>query len=462
MRQSISASLFLLVFALLFPAGAEGGVRRDYYLAAEDVEWEYAPAGSDLMRSVMIPRIYRERTNWPKTRYIEYTDATFTTRKPQPDWMGILGPVIRGEVGDTIFVHFLNRSKRPQSIHSHGVRYDKGSEGARYNFGGAGGSVRPGAKFTYRWEVLASSGPSPAEPSSKVWLYHGHVDEPMDTNAGLIGPLVITAKGKAKPDGSPKDVQREFPALFMIFDELRGVESGLFHTINGLMHGNLHGFVMNQGERVRWYLMTLGNERDLHTPHWHGQTVITEGTHEDVIMLMPGITRTVDLHAENPGTWMFQCHVSDHMEGGMMTLYTIKHPPRACPVTFENGRFWETAEPFSYDVVNRSSKPIRSVQMLRFVIAGGNKMRGLTHIPWQTAPGDMAPGGRRSSTARAQLHGLKEVEGWAVYPTEVVFADGTKWTSREWSECSYVFWRDLARPQPVLLPPLHGDDEESH
>ena len=35
-----------------------------------------------------------------------------------------------------------------------------------------------------------------------------------------MGPIVITAKGKAKPDGSPKDVDQEFIASFMIFDEL--------------------------------------------------------------------------------------------------------------------------------------------------------------------------------------------------------------------------------------------------
>ena len=34
---------------------------------------------------------------------------------------------------------------------------------------------------------------------------------------------------------------------------------------------------MNEGERVRWYLIGLGSESDLHTPHWHGQRVIDLG-----------------------------------------------------------------------------------------------------------------------------------------------------------------------------------------
>jgi manganese oxidase len=35
----------------------------------------------------------------------------------------------------------------------------------------------------------------------------------------LIGPLVITRRGMARPDGSPKDVDREFAMLFMLIDE---------------------------------------------------------------------------------------------------------------------------------------------------------------------------------------------------------------------------------------------------
>ena len=27
---------------------------------------------------------------------------------------------------------------------------------------------------------------------------------------------------------------------------------------------------MKRGERVRWYVMGMGTEVDLHTPHWHG------------------------------------------------------------------------------------------------------------------------------------------------------------------------------------------------
>jgi hypothetical protein len=38
------------------------------------------------------------------------------------------------------------------------------------------------------------------------------------------------------------------------------------HGINGYVFGNLPGLDMTAGQRVRWYLMGMGSEVDLHTP----------------------------------------------------------------------------------------------------------------------------------------------------------------------------------------------------
>jgi FtsP/CotA-like multicopper oxidase with cupredoxin domain len=149
------------------------------------------------------------------------------------------------------------------------------------------------------------------------------VNEPLETNLGLLGPIIITRRGMARPDGSPIDVDREFVAAFFIFDELDGREPGLMHSINGYIFGNLRGLVMNSGQRVRWYLLGMGNEVDLHTAHWHGKTVRMGQHRTDVIELLPGSMATADMLADNPGTWLFHCHVADHIDGGMLTIYTI-------------------------------------------------------------------------------------------------------------------------------------------
>ena len=294
---------------------------RQYFIAAEDGTWDFGPSGNDLVHGGPIPPPYL--TVWPVTRFIEYTDASFTKRKPQPVWLGILGPIIRAQVGDTIKITFFNRSRQPAGLHPHGVRYDKNNEGANYVVSGAGSVIQPNTSFTYTWFADADSGPAPGEPSSKVWWYHTHFDEPRDVNRGMLGPLIITAKGKARQDGSPTDVNREFVVDFQIFNMDNDNEDGLMHSMNGYIFGNLTGLTMKKNEKVRWHILGMGNETDQHTPHWHGKTVLSSGQRTDVIEILPASMKTVDMNADNPGTWMFHCHVADHLDAGMDTLYTI-------------------------------------------------------------------------------------------------------------------------------------------
>ena len=42
---------------------------------------------------------------------------------------------------------------------------------------------------------------------------------------------------------------------------------------------------MKQGDRVRWYVATLGDFNNAHTPHWHGNTVLVAGQRTDVLAL---------------------------------------------------------------------------------------------------------------------------------------------------------------------------------
>lgn len=328
---------------------------RHYYLAAESVLWDFAPAGKDEICGLPLPPPLLRERKVGKVRYIQYTDASFSAQVIPQRSLGILGPVLRGLVGEFIAVTFLNRTDQPLSVHPHGVRYDKDSEGAYYFPGaGRGAAVGPGARFTYVWEVAASAGPAPGEPSSKAWLYHSHVGND-ETNLGLMGAIVVTDPARARPDGTPRDVDREFATLFMLFDEsglgaeaieaaeyanLPGlasnapakawweiqqmVQQGGRSAINGYVFGNLPGLEMNEGERTRWYLFALGSERDFHTAHWHGLRVLEEGRRRtDVIDLLPATMKVADAVADSPGTWLFHCHVADHMREGMFARVTV-------------------------------------------------------------------------------------------------------------------------------------------
>jgi hephaestin len=339
--------------------------RITYYIAAEQVAWDFAPSGFNEITG----EPFGEEENvfvesgpdrigsvYYKALYREYTDASFTTAKSVPlEWehLGTLGPVIRAAVDDTIVVVFKNNLPYPSvTVHPHGVFYDKLSEGAPYEDGTdqkADDFVSPGETHTYVWPVPDRAGPGPADPSSVFWMYHSHVNEPKDTNTGLIGPIIVTARGKGGFDRVPRDVDREFILLFTIFDENQSwylednilaftsdpfsvnpedeefEESNLMHGINGFVFGNqpLESVTMRVGDRVRWYMLGMGNEVDLHTPHWHGQTGIVFGARTDIIELLPASMKIFDMVADNPGIWLLHCHVNDHIDAGMLTRFEV-------------------------------------------------------------------------------------------------------------------------------------------
>ena len=110
--------------------------------------------------------------------------------------------------------------------------------------------------------------------------------------------------------------------------ELR--ETSMRASINGMVFGNLPGLEMRTGERVRWYLGTLGEETGMHTVHWHGARVREEGRRVcDVVTLLPGETKVADQVADAPGTWLLHCHVSDHMMEGMFANFIVQ--PQEAP-----------------------------------------------------------------------------------------------------------------------------------
>lgn len=113
---------------------------------------------------------------------------------------------------------------------------------------------------------------------------------------------IVLLKGTLNDQGKVKDVDREFALLFAAFDEtrnwyieenikkyltdknppplnqLKGTydfwESNLKGSINGYMYANIPGLTMYQGEKVVWYLLQVGGNTEMHTVHFHGQSIL--------------------------------------------------------------------------------------------------------------------------------------------------------------------------------------------
>jgi FtsP/CotA-like multicopper oxidase with cupredoxin domain len=219
----------------------------------------------------------------------------------------IPGPLLRARVGDRLLVHFKNMDfafRRPHSMHFHGVHYKPSSDGAYVpGFSGRDGDVRPGQTWTYRLTA--------GRDSAGVWPYHDHSPSMDDSIAGgMWGMLSILGKRDRVPD-------REFEVVF--------APMGKFQTIDGRAFvGNTPVFTSSVGQLVQWDVMAMGSEH--HTFHVHGHRWIAPGgVPRDTVTVGPAETFRIRWREDDPGTWLYHCHVEQHMMMGMIGIYRV-HP----------------------------------------------------------------------------------------------------------------------------------------
>ncbi|KAM8745224.1 ceruloplasmin [Acanthopagrus schlegelii] len=364
---------FRVVLLLCWAAVCVSGMRREYFLRIEEVTWNYAPTGMNIIQnrtvqedeeaSVFLKRgPQRIGPAYKKAVYKQYSDATFRTEVTKPEWLGYLGPLVMAEQGDTVIIHLKNAASRPYSIHPHGLNYSKGNEGALYPDGTGPAlkrddSVAPGAMVTYEWTLAETHSPTAEDNNCLTRFYHSHVAAPKDINSGLIGPLIICKRGTLDVHGD-RSGDYQYALLFMVNDEnfswyldenIRTyisnpasglkenedfIESNKMHGINGFLYGNLPGLSMCQGNKIHWHMFALGNEVDMHSVHFHGQILTVQNHHTDMVSLFPASSFTAEMVADNPGHWLLTCTVNDHLMAGMQAIFEIKkcfpnvHKPR--------------------------------------------------------------------------------------------------------------------------------------
>jgi len=330
-----------------------------YYIAADELLWDYVPGSSDskswnnLITEMpftaselsFIQKSPNTIGKWYfKTVYKQYTDETFATRtmdNGESEHLGILGPIIRAAVDDTIEIVFKNNGRFPASIH-----FPPSFEPILFE----DSAIIQGEKYRYQWKVTKSAGPKQSEVSSNVWLYHSGTAEIADTNAGLIGPIIITRRENVKDvTRKPTIVQKELVVLFKVFDENKSpylpynvqkftpklvnttdsdfVKSNKKHSVNGFVFGNLKGLEMNFGERVRLYLISV-DTNETHTPYWRPHKN-NQQQHLSSSMILDKIsnynsTIIMDVIPASEGVWILQSTVDQHNTNGMSAFVTLK------------------------------------------------------------------------------------------------------------------------------------------
>ncbi|HEV7495988.1 multicopper oxidase domain-containing protein [Baekduia sp.] len=287
-------------------APVASGAVREYWVAAVPTTWNMIPNGRDAITGTTYDTA---QSVFPTVVYRRYTRGWKHPLFNNPTQGGnqdlIPGPLLQARTGDRYVIHFKNRDsafRRPHSMHFHGVHYKPSSDGAYVpGFSGGDADVKYGKTWTYRLTA--------GRDSRGVWPYHDHSPSMDDSIAGgMYGMLSILGRHEAAPD-------REFVVVF--------AEMGAFQTIDGRAFvGNTPVFTSKVGQLVQWDVMAMGSEH--HTFHVHGHRWIApDGTPRDTQTVGPAESFRIRWREEDPGTWLYHCHVEQHMMQGMIGTYHV-------------------------------------------------------------------------------------------------------------------------------------------
>ena len=282
------------------PDGAPPAAVREFTLVAQEVDWELFPG---------------------------------TTVKAWTYGGTVPGPELRVTEGDLVRVTLQNQLPVPTTIHWHGVDVPNAMDGVP---GLTQDAVPPGGTFVYEF---------PATNPGTRW-YHTHQDSEVQTPLGLYGPMIVEPR---TPPAGAVAYSREYTytlsewSLALTPQVAKG-EASLprsgpgaphakqldydFFLLNGKAHDAIPPIVLRQGERIRVRLINAGALPHTIHPHGHSFRIIaTDGNFvepaqqllKDSVTLGPSERVDLEIHATNPGVWMFHCHMAHHAANGMMT-----------------------------------------------------------------------------------------------------------------------------------------------
>ncbi|WP_329132232.1 multicopper oxidase domain-containing protein [Streptomyces sp. NBC_01476] len=321
------------------------GRTREYWVQADSFAHNVAPNGYDGMTGM---HFTADQTTYQAIGFRAYTRdwGRPLAADEGPDGVGansgIPGPVLRGKVGDVIKVHFKNNDthyKWPHSMHPHGVRYDQDSDGGWMadDPQRPGTAVPFGGTYTYTWTCTPGSVGS--------WPYHDHAapQSVAQAGTGAAAGMSASAGGHGGGGGPVMEIGAELGLFGMIavtgeqtppvdrefvlfFHDVSAADAPSLAQDVSLCNGgafvdNAATFTARPGDRVRWRVGTLGNS--FHVFHLHGHRWRTADGWVDSQVIGPATTLTVEYLEDNPGDWIYHCHVPGHMMRGMAGRYRV-------------------------------------------------------------------------------------------------------------------------------------------
>jgi FtsP/CotA-like multicopper oxidase with cupredoxin domain len=233
------------------------------------------------------------------------------------------GPRIDLDVGDRVEVEVTNDLPIGTDVHWHGIDVPNGQDGVAPV---TQELIPSGGTYTYNFTV--------EEPA--VSMYHAHAHAQDAVPNGMFGTIFVgemplptgqTVSGQEVPDDI--EIAQNIP---MVLNDAGVI--GL--TLDGKSFPATEPIVVNEGD---WVQVSYYNEGlQVHPMHLHGfeQIVIAKDGEPldhpyaaDTVLVAPGERYTVIFNANAAGTWVWHCHILNHVESpegmfGMVTAVVVE------------------------------------------------------------------------------------------------------------------------------------------
>ncbi len=233
------------------------------------------------------------------------------------------GPRINLDVGDKVQVEITNELPIGTDIHWHGIDVPNDQDGVSPI---TQDLVASGQTYTYNFTVT--------EPA--IGMYHAHAHAHEAVPNGLFGTMYVG--DVAVPAGQTVS-GIDIPADVEIAQDLPMVlnDAGVIGlSLDGKSFPATAPIVADVGD---WIRLTYFNEGlQVHPMHLHGfdQIVVAKDGHPldhpyaaDTVLVAPGERYTVLFNPTIAGTWVWHCHILNHVESadgmfGMVTALVVK------------------------------------------------------------------------------------------------------------------------------------------
>jgi len=224
------------------------------------------------------------------------------------------GPMIELAQGDRVRIYVTNKLPVSTSVHWHGVLLPCGMDGVS---GLTQPAIPPGQTFVYEFIF----------PDAGTFMYHPHFDSMTQEGMGMTGMILVHERQSDENNRPDRDfaimlhewridagTSRPNPFEMTDFSVL---------TMNGKAMPDTEPLVAQIGDKV-WIRFGNLSAMDHHPIHLHGYAFKIIGTDggwaqdkskllpETTVLVQVGSAKVVEFVADNPGDWLFHCHMTHH------------------------------------------------------------------------------------------------------------------------------------------------------